>query len=82
MFVVRVIVDEGRTDYKAFSRKQDAERRYFDAWKRTDEEEYVSAALFEVAGTDDARMAIEAVAHNSSLVTVLASSSAKRANST
>ena len=61
MFVVRVIVDEGRTDYKAFSRKQEGERRYNDAWRRTEEEEYVSAALFEVAGTDDARAAIGAV---------------------
>ncbi len=73
MFVVRVIVDEGRTDYKAFSRKQDGERFYNDAWKRTDEEEYVGAALFEVAGTDDARAAIDAVAFGDpSRVTLLA----------
>ena len=61
MFVVRIVADEGRVDYKAFSRKQDGERRYNDAWRRTDKEECVSAALFEVAGADDARVAIEAV---------------------
>ena len=73
MFVVRVIGEEGRTDYKAFSRKQDGERRYYDAWKRTDEEEDVSAALFEVTGTDDARAAIEAVTiNNSARMTLLA----------
>ena len=61
MFVVRIIADEGRTDYKAFSRKQDGERRYHAALLRTGEAEVASAALFEVTGTDDARDAVEAV---------------------
>ena len=57
MFVVRIIADEGRTDYKAFSRKQDGERRYHAALLRTGEAEVASAALFEVTGWIPARSA-------------------------
>ena len=61
MFVVRIEIDEDRTDYKAFSRKEDAERRYCGALSQTYDGDFISTTLFEVPVTDDARVAVDAV---------------------
>lgn len=61
MFVVRIIVDDEKKDFKAFVRKEDAQRRYARAWRQTNDGDFRSTAIFEVIGVDDARQAVDAV---------------------
>ena len=60
MFVVRIVVNEEKTDFKVFVRRPDAEKRFNDASYHVRDGSLSSAAWFDVR-TDDLREAVEAV---------------------
>ena len=73
LFVVYIAVDDGRTDFKAFERKPDAENRFRAASVQVWDGDLKSAALFDVSGTNDPREALDAInARDESRVTLLA----------
>lgn len=60
-FVVRIIGEEGKTDFKAFGQKADAENRFYAGWNHVDGIDGGSSALFEVIETTSAPEAVTAV---------------------
>lgn len=61
MFVVRIDHEDEASDFKALTSRPDAEKRFDAATLKVWNGELPSAALFEVAGVEDARKAVEAV---------------------
>jgi hypothetical protein len=60
MFVVRIKTTDGDLDFKAFSARPPARTRFYAAHKRIPAD-FDETALFEVASTDNARVAIDMV---------------------
>jgi hypothetical protein len=60
VFIVRIIVDDQKTDYKGFERKPDAEARFQGAVTLANRNEIESVALFSVPGMS-VREAVAAV---------------------
>ncbi len=61
MYVVRIIDNNGKVDFKVYFKRDDAMQRYNQAWRQTDDGNFLSTAVFEVHQTDDVRTAIELV---------------------
>jgi hypothetical protein len=69
VFVVRIIADAERVDFKAFDQLPGARQRLEQYRQYTDDGELDSIAIFEVPGATDPRAAVEAVkAGNSALL--------------
>ena len=60
MFVVRLIGDNWTSDFKAFERRADAEKRFWAGWFHVEGIDGASSALFEVPGVSHAE-AVQAV---------------------
>ena len=71
MFVVRITVDDEKSDYKAFEGLQAANDRFKAAWLKTHDGEFRSVALYEVGNTSDVRAAIDAVKSKASSIRLL-----------
>lgn len=61
VFVVRIIADPERPDYRAFEGLLGARERFEQGWHQTNDGEFDSIAIFEVLDVTDPRAAIRAV---------------------
>ena len=71
MFVVRIVGEQGKADFKAFTRKPDAEDRFYAAWNYIDGIDDSSFALFQVPDANFAPEGVEAVKSGRSGVVLL-----------
>lgn len=61
MFVVRIIADADRSDFKVFDHLDGAQQRFDQGWLQTHEGEFDSIAIFEVSGATSPSDAVHAV---------------------
>lgn len=68
MYVVRISLLDREPDFKAFSARPDAERRFRSACVLIPDGDVTAAGLFEVPDTDDARRAVAKVKEGSAIL--------------
>jgi hypothetical protein len=68
MFVVRLELPNGESDFKAFSARVGANLRFERGDRLTSQDRLEGAALFEVPGINDPRAAIEAVKNGNAIL--------------
>ena len=61
MFVVRIVADADRLDFKVFDRLDGAQQRFDHGCQQTHEGEFDSIAIFEVSDATTPRDAVQAV---------------------
>jgi hypothetical protein len=61
MYVVRIIIDDDRSDFKVFERLENAKERFDAGWLQTEDGEFDSIAIFDVADVSGPAEAVAAV---------------------